>query len=68
MKGISIRKDVLGGQPVIKGTRIPVSSVLYQMSNNKGRGHVRDYFPQLKQEQIDAALRFAGDQVNEING
>lgn len=47
-----------GGQPVIRGTRIPVSVIvanLAEMSAEDLRGH----YPQLSSEDIKAALLYA---------
>ena len=58
-------KKILGGRPIIQGTRIPVSAVLYQLENGHGKGkHVRDMYPQLSEEQIDAAIEY-GSQKSE---
>jgi len=56
-----IRNDaILSGQPVIKGTRIPVVAILEQLKNGHGTGkHVKEMFPQLSQRAIDAALDYA---------
>ena len=53
-------KRILGGQPIIKGTRIAVADVLGQLKNGHGTGiHVKEMFPHLKQSDIDAALEYA---------
>lgn len=57
--GIAIDPDVLGGKPVIAGTRIGVDLILEKV----GDGHsiddiLRDY-PHLKREQISAAITYA---------
>ncbi len=53
-------KRILGGKPVIQGTRIPVTAVLEQLKNGNGTGkHVKDMYPHLSRRDIDAALEYA---------
>ncbi|MFY9461986.1 MAG: DUF433 domain-containing protein [Candidatus Sungiibacteriota bacterium] len=59
-------KNILGGKPVIEGTRIPVSSVLTQLKNGSGTGvHVQEMFPHLTEKQVDAALDYASKKIDE---
>ncbi len=59
-------KRILGGRPIIKGTRIPVSAVLDQLKNGHGTGkHVRDMYPQLSEKQVDAAIAFASKKIEQ---
>lgn len=61
-------KKILGGKPVIKGTRIPVSAVLHQLKNGHGTGkHVREMYPQLSEQQIDAAIDFATKKIEQLH-
>lgn len=59
-------KKILGGKPVIEGTRIPVSAVITQYKNGDGSGHVHEMFPHLTERQIDAALDYATKKLDEI--
>lgn len=62
-KDPKIIKDdkILGGSPVIEGTRISVSAILGQLKvgNGRGREYVREIYPQLTQRDIDAVLEYA---------
>lgn len=49
---------ILGGEPVVKGTRIPVRSIVRAFEIYGDRGRVLQAFPSLKPEQVDAAMRF----------
>ena len=61
-------KRILGGRPVIQGTRIPVSAVLDQLKNGHGTGkHVREMYPQLSERQIDAVIDFAREKVEQYH-
>jgi len=64
---IITNKKILGGRPIIEGTRIPVSAVLDQLKNGHGTGkHVREMYPQLSEQQIDAALDFASKRIEQL--
>lgn len=53
---------------MIEGTRIPVSAVLDQLKNGHGTGkHVREMYPQLSEQQIDAALDFASKKIEQLH-
>ncbi len=61
-------KRILGGKPVIEGTRISVSAVLDQLKNGHGTGkHVREMYPQLSERQIDAAIEFASKKIEQLH-
>ena len=55
--GVITDADILGGKPVIKGTRVPVSLVLGQFASGMSIEEVMyEYY--LSQENIDAAQRY----------
>ena len=56
---IEERKDVLGGKPVFKGTRLTVEMVLDQLGMGVTNEQLLREFPTLKVEHIQAAMRFA---------
>ena len=65
---ITTNKNILGGKPVIEGTRISVGAVLGQLKNGHGTGkHVREMYPQLSEQQIDAAIDFAREKVEQLH-
>ena len=60
-EGISIDPAVCHGKPVIKGTRVLVSTILGALAGGDSREDVeRDYA--ITDEQISAALQFASEQ------
>ncbi|MCW4000063.1 MAG: DUF433 domain-containing protein [Candidatus Bathyarchaeota archaeon] len=59
MKRILIDKDVLGGKPVIKGTRIPVYLIIELLGNGLTEKEVLWQYPTLTEEDIKAALLYA---------
>lgn len=56
---IGERPDVLGGKPVIKGTRISVELVLEWFSNGETEAGLLTSYPTLKSDDVRAALKYA---------
>jgi uncharacterized protein (DUF433 family) len=52
---------VLHGKPCIKGTRIPVGLILGYLAENRDAGDIIRELPDLKLEDIGAALEYARD-------
>lgn len=60
---IEIDPKVCGGKPVFRGTRIPVSIILEQLATGEGWKSLLDGYPELKQEDIQAALLYARNSI-----
>jgi len=60
---IEINPRVCGGQPVIRGTRISVSTILEQLANGESWDSLLRGYPELKQADIQAALQYARDSI-----
>jgi uncharacterized protein (DUF433 family) len=56
---ISIDENILAGKPIIKGTRISVELILELLANGWTHKQILDNYPQLTREDIEAALRYA---------
>ena len=56
---ISRHPDVMGGQPCISGTRIPVTAVLGQFAAGRDQGQILADYPSLTHLDLSAALSFA---------
>lgn len=56
---IEMNPRVCGGQPVVKGTRIPVEVVLDQLAENESWDSLLRAFPELTWADIQAVLQFA---------
>ena len=56
---ITIDKDILGGQPVFKGTRVPVESLFDHLEAGVSLDDFLDDFPTVSKEQAVALLRMA---------
>jgi uncharacterized protein (DUF433 family) len=56
---IEIRPEVMGGKPVIRGTRIPVELVLRKLGAGMSANAIMTDHPHLTIEDIHAAQAFA---------
>ena len=54
---------VMGGKPVIKGTRIPVALILERLEEDTDTKLLFEDYPQLMQEDIKACLWYAKELV-----
>jgi len=59
-------KGVCGGQPAVKGTRIPVRIIAECWRGGMSPEEIRDAYPHLKLAQIFDALSYAEDHSEEI--
>ena len=67
---IEIDPRVYGGPPVIKGTRISVSTILEQLADGESWDSLLHGYPELVRADIQAALQYARDSIlhTEITG
>ena len=56
---IVIDEKILGGKPVIKGTRIPVYLIVEMVANGLSIKEILKEYPELSEEDVKAALRYA---------
>ena len=59
MERISVHPRVLGGKPVIEGTRISVELILDLLASGVGEEEILEDYPHLSREDIQACLRYA---------
>jgi len=59
LRRIKINPEIMGGKPVIKGTRIPVESILRRLSEGLNIKEILEDYPYLTEEDIRAALLYA---------
>lgn len=62
---ISIDPQICFGKPCIRGTRIWVSLIVDNLAENVSESELLDAYPQLKPEDIRAALAFAAEMTRE---
>jgi uncharacterized protein (DUF433 family) len=62
---ITVDPKVLSGKPVIKGTRIAVEFILELLANSWTVEDILKNYPQLKREDVAAALKHAAEILKE---
>jgi uncharacterized protein (DUF433 family) len=60
---IEIRVDVMGGKPVVRGTRIPVELIVRKLSEGATEADLCDGYPSLQPEDVRVALANAADML-----
>lgn len=61
---ITIRKDLCGGRPTIRGLRIRVQDVLELLAAGATRAEILSDYPYLEDADITAALEYAARQID----
>jgi uncharacterized protein (DUF433 family) len=56
---------ICGGQPVIRGTRVPVRLILGYLSHGEPTGVILRDFPSLQEEDVRAVIGFAAASASE---
>lgn len=59
MSRITANTMILGGKPVIKGTRISVEFILELLASDVSETEILQDYPHLSKEDISACLRYA---------
>jgi uncharacterized protein (DUF433 family) len=62
---IVIAPDVHHGDPCVKGTRVPVATIVGSLADGMTPVQIREAFPQLTDEDIRAALAYAAELTHE---
>lgn len=61
LERISADPNILHGKPCIKGTRIPVSLILDNLSEGFDEAYLLEQFPSLRPGDVQAALAYAAE-------
>ena len=62
---VVIAPDVHHGDPCVKGTRIPVAMIVGSLADGMTPEEIRQAYPQLTVEDIQAALAYAADVISQ---
>ena len=62
---IAVDPKVLVGKPVIKGTRLAVEFIIELLASGWAVEEILKSYPQLKREDITAALKYASEVLKE---
>jgi uncharacterized protein (DUF433 family) len=60
---IEMNPQILGGKPVIAGTRIPIELILDFLAHSWNPQKLLAEYPNLRQEDIQAAIAYASQRV-----
>jgi len=63
LKRIVSDPKVMGGKPVIRGTRIPVDLIIRLLAKGMTEEEILEDYPRLKKEDIKACLEYVADVV-----
>jgi uncharacterized protein (DUF433 family) len=58
---ITVEPDKMGGQPCIRGLRIPVTTVVAMVADDMTPEQIVTEFPDLEVEDVAEALRYAAE-------
>ncbi|MFO1020751.1 MAG: DUF433 domain-containing protein [Planctomycetales bacterium] len=58
---IVMDREILAGKPIIKGTRLSVEFILELLAEGSSSAEILQNYPQLKAEDIQAALHYAAE-------
>jgi uncharacterized protein (DUF433 family) len=61
---ITVNPEVMGGRPVIAGTRISVSHILRKLSETTSVEAIKEAYPHLSESSIRAAINYAASQLS----
>jgi len=62
---ITVDPYQMGGVPCIRGLRIPVATVVSMIAEGMTEGEILEAFPDLELEDIQEALRYAAEALQE---
>jgi len=62
---ITVDPARMGGVPCVRGLRVPVATVLKAMAEGHSRETVLSWFPDLEPADLDEALAYAANAVEE---
>ena len=65
MDRITIDPEVMGGQPCIRGLRIPVALIIKLIASGKKSKEILEDYPELEEEDIKQSLEYAAWAVSE---
>jgi uncharacterized protein (DUF433 family) len=64
---IAIDPAIHSGEPCIKGSRVPLSLIVGSIADGDTPAQIIDAWPQLSDDDIKAALKFAADAVSDAD-
>ncbi len=65
LERITVDPNIMVGKPVIRGLRITVEQILKALANGVTLEDLLEDYPELEQEDIQAALLYAAERIEE---
>ncbi len=65
MSHFETRRDICGGQTVVKGTRVTLRTVLASLAEGAGASEIIEDFPTLTVDDVQAVIAFAAASAEE---
>lgn len=62
---ITSNPDVMGGEPVIKNTRVTVSVIVGSIADGMKTEELLDAYPQITEEDVRACLKYAAESAQD---
>lgn len=59
LERITTNPEIMGGQPCIRGLRIPVSVIIKRIAVGKTKKEILEDYPELEEEDIMQSLEYA---------
>jgi uncharacterized protein (DUF433 family) len=56
MKYLTSTPDIMGGQPVITGTRVPISVILYRLKEGYMLENIHEMYPHIDMHILEGAI------------
>jgi uncharacterized protein (DUF433 family) len=60
---IDMNPEIMGGKPVIKGTRVPVEAILRKLGAGQEVADILAAYPHITADDVRAAQAFAADYI-----
>ena len=67
MGRITANKEILGGKPIIKGTRISVEFILELLASGVTEDEILQDYPHLTKDDIHACLEYAAHALKDVH-
>jgi uncharacterized protein (DUF433 family) len=61
LRRVVVSAGTFGGQPCVRGTRIPIAVILDGLAEGLSEADIIDHYPQLTREDIHGVLAYAGE-------
>ena len=64
MRRIIANPEILGGKPIVEGTRLSVEHILGLLAHNMTAREIVDSYPELTIEDVKAVIQYAADALH----